>query len=179
MTSEPCGQVDSGHVHPPIALPDTPSQTHTYIHAGQSLGQLRGSDTERDTQVDMSTNVHFQHGPGSNETGGQVTTDRADLGALSAPFLAFIRALPEWHRRAACEGRTDVDWFPSRNSKATEAKAVCATYSSTPKTWAQDSAPPSARKRLAQHNESINPPNNAAAGLDLGDTIKGESHGWR
>ena len=36
-----------------------------------------------------------------------------------------------------------------------------------------------ARKRPAQHNESINPSTNTAAGFDLGDTIKGESHGCR
>lgn len=33
---------------------------------------------------------------------------------------------PEWRTRAACRGRSDIDWFPNRDRDAAHALAICA-----------------------------------------------------
>lgn len=55
MTTAPCGNVDSGHVHTPLSLPDIPSPEHTYIHAGQSTASVETIEGESEGCVDTST----------------------------------------------------------------------------------------------------------------------------
>lgn len=50
---------------------------------------------------------------------------RADDRSALLEFVSALRR-PEWHARAACRGRDDVDWFPERGESLEPAKAVCA-----------------------------------------------------
>ena len=58
-------------------------------------------------------------------TGNHPNPNRVD--AMSSAFLAFIRALPEWHRNAACATRPDINFYPTSGQTSAPAKAICAT----------------------------------------------------
>jgi WhiB family redox-sensing transcriptional regulator len=53
-------------------------------------------------------------------TSYSVTGECSDIGEL----LELLEA-PEWHSRAACKDRPDIDWFPGEHDQRGQAIAVC------------------------------------------------------